>query len=462
MSFAELSRTEIVAKCSVAHGRTKELTWLHFPKAGSSFANTIFHYACPFAPSNATVGDNVAPVWPPAGLAEHFNASNCGTLGLKAIHASPHGPVHYPQDAGRIVVIFRRPENRLTSCLNMLQFILNEVVQFRLRIGYELGRDTTVQKYYESVSAANVFRADGRSLAPANRSAAAQAFPAYMEEVPVGCALDVESQAYKDLDWHRAAVGAANGSFSDFQQGLSSVFWTHGWADGGRELTRQFWLASCSMPLDFLRAQRSTIFGVQAKLLLGHQAHESIHSTPFRKTWGEFEGSKTHLRLPSVAFVGLLEHWEASVCLFHRTFGGSVLPQELANNRDHVAHFSNGGSDNSHNAVRAFVESDIMRDQTDDYLYRVAVGRFRLDMHSAFGSGKQDLAKSVSETMHALKTHAFNDAVPPDPEQKHTSGGRSHTLDELLDQFNMSDTLELPGVPTTRPISTAAERREAA
>jgi len=75
---------------------------------------------------------------------------------------------------------------------------------------------------------------------------------------------------------------------------------------------------------------------------------------------------KTSLqRLRSFGFVGLIEEWELSVCLFHRRFGGPILPLELHRVRVGVK------QDNSTVAVA---------DEADDALYRYVKGRFAHDV----------------------------------------------------------------------------------
>ena len=38
-----------------------EIVWLHIPKCGTSFLNTLYHYACPGIPPFASVGTETDP-----------------------------------------------------------------------------------------------------------------------------------------------------------------------------------------------------------------------------------------------------------------------------------------------------------------------------------------------------------------------------------------------------------------
>merc|ERR1719315_988227 len=40
-----------------------EIVWLHIPKCGTSFLNTLYHYACPGIPPSAGVGTEIDPMF---------------------------------------------------------------------------------------------------------------------------------------------------------------------------------------------------------------------------------------------------------------------------------------------------------------------------------------------------------------------------------------------------------------
>ena len=101
-----------------------------------------------------------------------------------------------------------------------------------------------------------------------------------------------------------------------------------------------------------------TVRGCQTRMIAGFPCNggQPVSSTML----------KTSLqRLRSFGFVGLIEEWELSVCLFHRRFGGPILPLELHRVRVGVK------QDNSTVAVA---------DEADDALYRYVTGRFAHDV----------------------------------------------------------------------------------
>ena len=97
------------------------LRWLHFPKAGTSFANTILHTACPKAPHDASVAPNTPPEWPPIGLKEHYARPACI---IEVTPSRPHEPARYPRDVGTVIALFRSPRARLTSSWSFLHAAL--------------------------------------------------------------------------------------------------------------------------------------------------------------------------------------------------------------------------------------------------------------------------------------------------------------------------------------------------
>lgn len=70
-------------------------------------------------------------------------------------------------------------------------------------------------------------------------------------------------------------------------------------------------------------------------------------------------------RLRRLAFVGLVEHWAASVCLFHAMFGGERRPNELATVRP-----------GRHRAAGGAVQVADCDDAADDRLYACAMALF--------------------------------------------------------------------------------------
>eukprot|EP00322_Chrysochromulina_rotalis_P000011 CAMPEP_0115889904 /NCGR_PEP_ID=MMETSP0287-20121206/33073_1 /TAXON_ID=412157 /ORGANISM="Chrysochromulina rotalis, Strain UIO044" /LENGTH=313 /DNA_ID=CAMNT_0003346653 /DNA_START=9 /DNA_END=950 /DNA_ORIENTATION=- len=293
------------------------MTWLHVPKCGSSFANTLFHYACPKAPHNAHVRANMAPVWPPEGIAEYWNSTYCGAKGMTVITAGVHLP-STPQDAGKLVALFRRPSDRLLSCLRHTADTISS-------IGPRCGSEPLV------------------------------------------------------LD-----------------QLLKAFLYTHGWVDSGQELVRQFHQQqNCSFPFQFFQLPhvRARIYGVQAKLTLGFLASTSVDAPAFRAAFGTFLSHEQEQwrQLPAMrklmspfAFVGLVEEWEVSICLFHNIFGGATSPSELRNSREAESRSPHGHIDL--NQLQELVQNHL-RDPFDEAFYKIAAVRFEDDAHKHGLSG---------------------------------------------------------------------------
>ena len=64
-------------------------------------------------------------MWPPGGLEQHFNASNCNVFVIN--WHGVHEPARYPDDArlpARVVGVFRKPHDRLRSCWTFVEDFL--------------------------------------------------------------------------------------------------------------------------------------------------------------------------------------------------------------------------------------------------------------------------------------------------------------------------------------------------
>ena len=84
--------------------RVTTVRWLHIPKAGSSFINVLWRYACPSAPAE---------------LAAYWRSGRCANVTI--LFDDAHAPAVYPRDAGKLVGLFRAPAARRASCWTMLQ-----------------------------------------------------------------------------------------------------------------------------------------------------------------------------------------------------------------------------------------------------------------------------------------------------------------------------------------------------
>jgi len=72
---------------------------------------------------------------------------------------------------------------------------------------------------------------------------------------------------------------------------------------------------------------KHNLFGYQTGWILGNQGRGKLRLTPKQRTWA------CH-RLHYFAFVGITDFWHASICLFHREFGGLDRPDDYKNVRN--------------------------------------------------------------------------------------------------------------------------------
>eukprot|EP00049_Salpingoeca_infusionum_P001171 m.45757 g.45757 ORF g.45757 m.45757 type:complete len:545 (+) comp10895_c0_seq1:315-1949(+) len=94
------------------------------------------------------------------------------------------------------------------------------------------------------------------------------------------------------------------------------------------------------------------IQGCQTKMLAGFTCAQNVTITDdiFKKALNALEHR--------LAFIGLSEHWNGSVCLFHRMYGSSVHLTELANLRKGVSLSENGKDDKAENEPMTESEDD--------------------------------------------------------------------------------------------------------
>lgn len=98
------------------------------------------------------------------------------------------------------------------------------------------------------------------------------------------------------------------------------------------------------------------------------------------------------------AFVGLVEEWELSLCLFHRVLGGHPFPVES----DHVRE----GSSSQGGNCSVQVESQLgeQKDPVDTLVYNAAKEKFEQQVVDALAAIKQQ-ALSVKETTGTISRH---------------------------------------------------------
>lgn len=112
------------------------------------------------------------------------------------------------------------------------------------------------------------------------------------------------------------------------------------------------------------------IAGCMARMLTGDKCAES-----FQMREGRFDGGRARLQealkaLDSMAFVGLTERWEESVCLFHRMFGGRINSAEFLKVHEGSRHHGAYGEE----------ELEGFRDEVDEKIYEAAKRRFEADL----------------------------------------------------------------------------------
>ncbi|EGD79716.1 hypothetical protein PTSG_13088 [Salpingoeca rosetta] len=110
--------------------------------------------------------------------------------------------------------------------------------------------------------------------------------------------------------------------------------------------------------------------GCQMKMILGE--HCELKPGRGKRYWrpsshDEAKRAASLLQDEAVfAFVGLTDHWKASVCLFHAMFGGNITKHEMDNVRPGVSALLNG---NSHPALEKI---SMQEDPFDAFVYTIA------------------------------------------------------------------------------------------
>jgi len=92
-----------------------KLAWLHVPKAGSSFGNTLFTWACPQLPDDAQL-----PVVESGGIIEGFYKKHQAECDPGFKICGGHNPLgkgcnKMQKHSGNFVALFRQPEQRIMS-----------------------------------------------------------------------------------------------------------------------------------------------------------------------------------------------------------------------------------------------------------------------------------------------------------------------------------------------------------
>ena len=253
------------------HSR-RPVRWVHVPKTGTSFMNTVWHYACSLPPTasasdfSAMYEKHFAQRFPPA---EH-----CARLMLDHSPAThkPIGDGEWAAHAGAFVTMLRAPSTRLVSA-------------------FKHGRHCI------------------QDCSPEMRNAPP-------------CTAVRDARRLNKCRALRRATGL-----------------------------REY-------------AEQPAALGCAARMLVGRACNE-----PLALRANESRAAAARLGSVGFGFVGLVEEWNLSVCLFHRLLGGTPRPQEFS-------------------AVRVNKQTTIifrrhpdlaraLRDPADELLYAVATRRFR-------------------------------------------------------------------------------------
>jgi hypothetical protein len=89
--------------------------FLHFPKCGSSFYNTVTRFACRDVPDDCVLGDlGGCPIWTEAGEKKWLDAKsfNCSP---QLLHTTGHHPLASFSEARQAAAMFRQPRLRLMA-----------------------------------------------------------------------------------------------------------------------------------------------------------------------------------------------------------------------------------------------------------------------------------------------------------------------------------------------------------
>lgn len=125
---------------------------------------------------------------------------------------------------------------------------------------------------------------------------------------------------------------------------------------------------------EFLNSENA-LFGCQTKMLLGYGCHEAYQLTPLDR-----ELARRYVVSDSLAFVGLTERYAESVCLFHAIFGKPMWNFEV--DPDSTPAYSPEGASNdplTHHAASEDISSSAFygsQADPDEEMYALATQRF--------------------------------------------------------------------------------------
>ncbi len=295
-----------------ATSRLRHIWWLHVPKAGTSFSQTVFHWACDHGKYKGTIGWNIAK----------------GT--------------HHPPRAACGSNI--STEQRLDKSAQQQRQVKNSSRTPMVNdINYHQPLSEAARRQPNSVVA--LFRRPAQRLLSAFY---------WMKQKPWCCSLD-----WGFTPKHRAEV-------NDMATAA--------------EMARQPWALGC-----------------QTKLLLGERCFSpgsaAKRPSALARALSFINGSS---RGGGMRFVGLQEHWERSVCLWHARFGGPLYAAELSNTRP-----TNGASSAGYDER----ELGGVFDPKDEAVYAMAAARFWREV-AEFSAPVEACMEAVARDAERQKAHS--------------------------------------------------------
>lgn len=317
-----------------------KMHWLHFPKAGSSFGTTLMHRGCPRIPADAAADDG-API---VSLTSRYPRGRRRWCDRDAFvgNLNGHEPMRYPEHRGRTVALFREPRARLAS----------ECAAIEAELVRAFGRARP--------------RGPPRRRLRRSRREVKWRVRAQAAGGGGGAGTDAVS-ARADDAWDGSEVwlgGAASVYAAPF---LRQFLYSHGLSHAAIRAIAASWNATRSLPLAECAALDG-MSGCQTKMTLGvpcaapFELNASHLAEAVRRVGHDFR------------YVGLTDRWDASVCLFHASLGGSPVPAQFLNTRPRAP----GGR-----GQRVSERAALPADPWDEALYAAAAARFARDVLAA-------------------------------------------------------------------------------
>jgi len=119
-----LAKTDLHSTDVASFQRPTEIVWLHIPKCGTSFLNTLYHYACPGIPEDAEVGTKTDPEHQEFDLTKKYPMDESWdticTMRFEMfnVYVRAHDPIYDDTKLENVFTMFRDPFDRLVSGFN--------------------------------------------------------------------------------------------------------------------------------------------------------------------------------------------------------------------------------------------------------------------------------------------------------------------------------------------------------